>query len=120
MTPAEMFARLADVGGYLDGARERTKRAAEEDWPSKSHPENVWSKDRSVKKFTAAVEPDRVVVTNEADYSGYTDGGFTRAGQATANPYRERGATDYLEQTADRIVEDEAGELVTHLGGSGG
>ena len=120
MTPAEMFARLADVGGYLDGARDRVKQSAEEDWPSKAHPENVWSKDRSVKQFTATVEPERVVLVNDAEYSGYTDAGFTRNGAGTANPYHERGSTDYLDQTADRIVEDEAGALVTHLGGSGG
>lgn len=120
MTPAEMFARLADVGGYLDGARDRIKQSAEEDWPSKAHPENVWSKGRSVQQFSATVEPDRVVLVNEADYSGHTNDGTTRAGPRTANPYHERGSTDYLDQTADRIVEDEAGVLVTHLGGSSG
>ena len=118
MTPAEMFARLADVVGYLDGARDRVKQAAEEDWPSKAHPENVWSKDRSVKQFSATVEPDRVVLVNEADYGIYANDGTTRAGPRTANPYHERGSTDYLDQTADRIVEDEAQGLLDHLTGA--
>jgi hypothetical protein len=118
MTPAEMFAQLADVGGYLDGARERVKEAAVEDWPSKAHPENIYATNDSVGRFISAVEPDRVVVTNEADHGIYANDGTTRAGPGTANPYRQRGATPYLEQTAERIVEGEAQGLLDHLTGA--
>ena len=96
MTPAEMFARLADVGGYLDGAGTGSRRPPWRTGPARRTPRTSGRHHRSVGRFISAVEPDRVVVTNEADHGIYANDGTTRAGPGTANPYRQRGATPTL------------------------
>lgn len=86
------------------------KLTAEEVWPSRRHPENVFARDRSVKRWVVLKgAPGERVLANEAGYSGFVDAGFTRAGRATARPWQARGSTIYRSQiiTAgrERIVE---------------
>ncbi len=56
-----------------------------------------------------------MVITNEAEYSGYTDDGFTTKGRRTARPWYERGGEPYLEQTAAVVAESEPAHLLRHL-----
>lgn len=117
MTPSEMFGILEDprIPEYLDAAGARVQAEAEANWPSESHPENVWATGTSVGMFSRQTEAERVVITNEAEYSGYTDDGFTGKGRRTARPWYERGGAPYLEQTAATVVEQEVGALLRHL-----
>ena len=64
MTPAEMFAQLADVGGYLGRGRERVKEAAVETGPARRTPRTSTPPATPSGRFISAVEPDRVVVTS--------------------------------------------------------
>lgn len=114
MTPAEMFERITNppIDQYLDEGIARLKDAAAEHWPSPAHPENIYATGRSAGQFRTAGAGDSRVLENGADYSGYTDGGFTQKGAATARPWHERGSSPYLTQLADAQVEPEAQALL--------
>lgn len=91
---------ISDFDGTLDdiagAAAAEVAKAGDAEWPSTRHPENIYARDRSVNAFEVEHEgPGRFVVVNTARYSGYTDKGYTRKGQATAKPYAARGGTDY-------------------------
>lgn len=121
MTIEDLLARLErprlDV--YLDAGAARLKEAAADHWPSPSHEENLYATGRSAGAFEASGGGDQErVVECAVDYSGYTDGGFTRSGRGTARPFERRGGKPYLEQVADAQVEAEAQALVDHIVGS--
>ena len=117
MTPDEMFARLGNprIDAFLDEGIARVKVAAEDKWPSDKHPENIWQTGRSVRQFSTSGSGDSRTLTNDADYSGYTEGGFTIKGGKTAKPWAARGAVPYLEQVANEHAEAEAGLLLAHI-----
>jgi len=118
MTPQEMMRRLVEprIPEYLDEGAVRVMEKARINWPSTAHPENIWARDRSVGQFSASGGGDgQRVIENAADYSGYTDGGYTAKGAATAKPWAQRGSTDYLRQTAEAEVEREAQALLDHI-----
>lgn len=114
MTPAELFARLQNppIDAYLNSGIGRIKGAAERHWPSDDHEENIWTTNTSVGQFETFGAGDERTLINEAEYSGYTDDGFTFRGKATARPWAQRGGAPYLEQVADAQVESEAQALL--------
>lgn len=120
-TPDAMFAALSgnDLPTYLDAAGGRAQAQAEVDWPSRSHPENIYATDTSVGQFTREVGAAQVVITNNADHGGYANTGTTRKGAHTARPWYERGGEDYLDQTARAVLETEPAALLDHLTGGG-
>lgn len=121
-SPAAMFAALDgdNVQPYLATQVEpRLKAHAEEDWPSKSHPENIYAKDESVKQFTSVVGENYVLLTNESDHGDHANRGTTRRGPGTAKPWYERGGEPYLDQTAAKVLEAEPTKLLDHLTGGG-
>lgn len=107
---------LDDIAG---AAAVEVAKAGEVEWPSTSHSENIYARDRSVKRFEVEHEgTGRYAVVNTASYSGYTDKGYTRQrGARSAGPYAARGGTDYSQKMLSlaqpeivRAIEDAATE----------
>jgi len=104
------------IESFLDEQATKAKKMLEAEWPSPAHPENIYATGASAKqwKITKPKMGTRLI-TNEADYSGYTDAGFTRKGKATAKPWDKRGAKDYTEQVADVMAEKMATDIVVRI-----
>ena len=109
-----------------DGAALEVVKAAEVVWPSRSHPENIYARDRSVREWTVErIAPGRRNVVCLASYSGYVNLGYTRwKGEGSAAPWKARGAAPYSKQIVAEAVKGIRAVVkawvAERIGGAGG
>ena len=104
---------------------EELKAGLVEYWPSKTHPENVYATDKSVKlweirpgltRFKKTVE-NHALNKKGQPYSGYADTGTTRKGVGTAEPWKGRGVAplSYSQRVVARLMPGWRQRLIRRL-----